>query len=335
MHLSNSERRVLATLELAADTPVPQAARRCALRESSFRHAFERLRSQGILRQLIPFLDPWRLGLTQYVVQFSLAASAGARSAFTKYLTAQNAVCWLSEDGSDFQVTACILARTPAELLSLLRGAPQGAFGTMLNKSIAVRTRFVVFPRQYFASSATQTTPVDFGVSNDPVSLDEVDLRICAALGAGPFHNQASLARQLSIAETTLSRRLRSLQQKGILRAFSWDIDLAALGIAKWRIFLRTRSFRPDLAASIYDLCAAHPNIVNFSEFLGDWDFGIDAEVASPPEISRLYDKLTSHLGDVILSSRIVPVFRYYKYSLLPPALLTEQPSAAGTPSEG
>src|SRR5690554_1451382 len=64
-----------------------------------------------------------------------------------------------------------------------------------------------------------------------PRSLDATDRALLRALAADARKSGASLAAEVGIAESTVSLRLRRLQDDGYLRGFRADIDVAALGV--------------------------------------------------------------------------------------------------------
>ncbi|GAB3617909.1 Lrp/AsnC family transcriptional regulator [Okibacterium endophyticum] len=60
--------------------------------------------------------------------------------------------------------------------------------------------------------------------------LDAIDRALLKALSANARASGSQLANQLGIAESTVSLRLRRLQQSGHITGYHADIDLAALG---------------------------------------------------------------------------------------------------------
>ncbi len=68
--------------------------------------------------------------------------------------------------------------------------------------------------------------------SLDATSLDSTDLALLAELERNGRLTNAALAERAGIAESTCTQRLRSLRERGVIRAFRADIDPAALGLS-------------------------------------------------------------------------------------------------------
>jgi DNA-binding Lrp family transcriptional regulator len=62
-------------------------------------------------------------------------------------------------------------------------------------------------------------------------TLDDIDRALLRALTADARKSGAALAAEVGIAESTVSLRLRRLQDDGYLRGFHADLDVAALGV--------------------------------------------------------------------------------------------------------
>lgn len=61
--------------------------------------------------------------------------------------------------------------------------------------------------------------------------LDHIDRALLVALSAQARASGAQLAAEIGVAESTVSLRLRKLQQTGVIRGYHADVDLVELGI--------------------------------------------------------------------------------------------------------
>ena len=63
-----------------------------------------------------------------------------------------------------------------------------------------------------------------------PEGIDGLDARLLRALAETPRAGVMELARKLEVARGTVQARLEKLQQRGVVRGFSPDIDLKVIG---------------------------------------------------------------------------------------------------------
>jgi DNA-binding Lrp family transcriptional regulator len=63
-----------------------------------------------------------------------------------------------------------------------------------------------------------------------PSGIDKLDARLLRALAETPRAGVMELARKLEVARGTVQARLEKLQQRGVVRGFSPDLDLREIG---------------------------------------------------------------------------------------------------------
>lgn len=63
-----------------------------------------------------------------------------------------------------------------------------------------------------------------------PEGIDGLDARLLRAVAETPRAGVMELARQLQVARGTVQARLEKLQRRGVVRGFTPDIDLRAIG---------------------------------------------------------------------------------------------------------
>ncbi len=63
-----------------------------------------------------------------------------------------------------------------------------------------------------------------------PEGIDKLDARLLRAVADTPRAGVMELARQLQVARGTVQARLEKLQRRGVVRGYSPDIDLRAIG---------------------------------------------------------------------------------------------------------
>jgi len=62
------------------------------------------------------------------------------------------------------------------------------------------------------------------------LDLDRIDRALIHALSANARASGSAIASAIGVAESTVSMRMRRLQQRGLLRGYRVDVDLAPLG---------------------------------------------------------------------------------------------------------
>jgi DNA-binding Lrp family transcriptional regulator len=130
----------------------------------------------------------------------------------------------------------------------------------------------------------------------DPPSLSSTDKLLVVLLQQNARRTNKELANEVGIAESTCLERIRSLQQRGIIRGWHADVDPAALG-RSIRALISVR-LQPKTAESVkgfqHDMLQA-PETVSVDTVTGADDFVVEVAVPS-------VDRLRMFVLDVITS---------------------------------
>jgi DNA-binding Lrp family transcriptional regulator len=130
-----------------------------------------------------------------------------------------------------------------------------------------------------------------------PASLDAIDLATLAALERNGRLTNAALAAQVGIAESTCTQRLRSLRDRGIIRAFRADIDPAALGLTlQALITVRLGTHGREQIRGFEQRVRSLPSVLTAFHVAGADDYLLHVAVTSAAALRELVlEHLTTH----------------------------------------
>lgn len=119
-----------------------------------------------------------------------------------------------------------------------------------------------------------------------PMDLDETDLRLLSLLNEDARQSQRQLARELGVAQGTVTNRIRRLEDGGVISGYSavlnpekvgWTMTImAGLRIVKGRMI--------DVQQKI----AADPRVFAVYDVTGDWDSMVLARVKDRKDLDNL-----------------------------------------------
>lgn len=135
-----------------------------------------------------------------------------------------------------------------------------------------------------------------------PVSLDAADLRILAALQDDGTLSVASVSERVGLSNNACWRRIRRLEDTGVIKRRVALLDAAALGIGV-TVFVNVRaSEHTDAWFETFSaaVCAI-PEVVEFYRMSGEIDYLLKVQVASIADYDAVYKRLvaTVRLTDV------------------------------------
>ena len=119
--------------------------------------------------------------------------------------------------------------------------------------------------------------------------LDGVDAAILEHLIADARTTVAELARRVGLSAPSVSERIKRLEEAGIIRGYTLDIDPAAIGLPL-TVWIRIRPL-PGALHRVAEILREQPEIVECDRITGDDCYVARAHVADVADLEALIDK--------------------------------------------
>jgi Lrp/AsnC family leucine-responsive transcriptional regulator len=138
------------------------------------------------------------------------------------------------------------------------------------------------------------------------VTIDLVDQKILAALQENGRLTFAELGRRVVLSTPAVSERVRRLEEKGVIRGYHAEVDLAKLGYPMVA-FLRI-AVSGDALARVPALCQSMPQVLECHRITGADSFIMKLVTSSVEELQNLIDRFTPYVHTntaLVLSSHV------------------------------
>jgi DNA-binding Lrp family transcriptional regulator len=128
------------------------------------------------------------------------------------------------------------------------------------------------------------------------VDVDDVDLRIIRALNKNARKSFREIARELDLALSTVSNRVKHLEDAGVIRGYVPVVDAGKLGF-DLSVVVGVK-ISPGKLMDVQQRIARHPRVVGVFDVTGEWDSLI---------IARFQDRedLNAFIKDVLNSPHV------------------------------
>lgn len=132
-----------------------------------------------------------------------------------------------------------------------------------------------------------------------PNGLDELDQRLLATLQEHARRPTAELARELKLSGPGLQKRLRKLEQRGVIRRYATLVNREAVGLdLLCFVHIMLAHHRPDAIKRFPDRVRKMPEVLECHFVTGEFDYLLKVVVADHDELQKfLFEKLLKVSG--------------------------------------
>jgi DNA-binding Lrp family transcriptional regulator len=131
-------------------------------------------------------------------------------------------------------------------------------------------------------------------------ALDALDKAILAALLIDGRQSQVELAERVPLSPTAIARRIRALEQGGVISGYQAQISRKALGLTMMAIVqISLKSQNEELLAAFEKAVLAAPSIVSCHMMSGEDDYIITVLARDLADFERIHKEQLSRLPGI------------------------------------
>jgi DNA-binding Lrp family transcriptional regulator len=132
------------------------------------------------------------------------------------------------------------------------------------------------------------------------IALDALDRAILAALIGDGRLSQVELAERIPLSATAIARRIRALEEKGVIEGYRACINRQALGLSLTvMVHIGLRSQSEDLLKDFEQAVAAAPSVVSCHLMSGEDDYLLTVMARDLADFERIHKEQLSRLPGV------------------------------------
>jgi Lrp/AsnC family leucine-responsive transcriptional regulator len=131
--------------------------------------------------------------------------------------------------------------------------------------------------------------------------LDALDRAILGALLEDGRLSQVELAERIPLSATAIARRLRALEEKGVIQGYQARVSRQALGLTMTVIVqISLKSQNEDLLKAFEEAIAGAPSIVSCHLMSGEDDYLVTVLARDLADFERIHKEQLSRLPGVV-----------------------------------
>jgi len=130
--------------------------------------------------------------------------------------------------------------------------------------------------------------------------------------------SSSEIGNKLGLNYKTVQKRIKRMQQRGIIQAFRTWIDYARIGVSTHKAMFKLRRFSTEEERGILQFCKQNPNVIYFVICVWPWDIEIEVESESEKTFLEVLRSFRELMGDLITDYDVLTVTKEHKLDYCP-----------------
>ena len=133
------------------------------------------------------------------------------------------------------------------------------------------------------------------------IELDALDRAILSELLEDGRQSQVDLAERIPLSATAIARRIRALEEKGVIQGYQARINRQALGLSMMAVVhVGLNSQNEDVLKAFEEAAAKAPSIVSCHLMSGEDDYLVTVMARDLADFERIHKEQLSRLPGVV-----------------------------------
>lgn len=308
--------RVLHALNTDAKLSAQAIAKRLRVHQHRVSYAERSLRNRFGLTT-IPFINYGRLGMSSFLIYFSMNARR-ERARVIEAIRSHPKIGWLGESAGSFQFGCSLLASDIAAVGHFFESICDRFGEVFSTRQIAPRLSFEWLGRRYLSPNIKQVRSLRYTPNDELVEIDDLDIKLLSAIARSGTESIQACANLISIPYPTAVRRIRQLEDSGVIEGYFASINSKLIGREAYRLLIQTGTSSRKAANTIRSIATNDLRATYFVETLGPWEFEIGLELESAKELTDITYTVGSALDPHPVNIQVLIELSDLKWAFFP-----------------
>lgn len=236
--LDELDRQIITLLDRNCRASAVELGEKLCRSRQTVEYRIKRLEDQGIITGYTCSFSPTSVGFRLYKVYLRLRNIPGEKKRLREALFNLGTVYWIGESSGSWDLLFGIFYRDEREIFSITDQLTRDFRHVIVAHSGHPMVEILQYPKMYLTGELCGYRSYAGPVRN--TTLDDIDIAIVAKLVANARASYQSLGESLAVSNLLVQRRMKRMEDAGILIQYRVELNLPALGLELYKVIITT-----------------------------------------------------------------------------------------------
>ena len=308
--LDQWDRKILYELDIDASISLKDLSRKIGRSKGFLSYRIKRLESEKVINGYTAIVDMSKLGYFTFRVYIRFQNTDLSRmKEIVEYLKGKKQVWTIAQLHGKWDYAFFVGAKKIDNFHKIWKGFLRTFKDNVKENKIAIYSPIFNFNKRFFIPSAVKAVERAIGIGSEE-KVDGLDLDVINSWGVNVRQSASEIAQKLNTSPRTISSRIKSMMEKGIIVGCKIDLDQGRLGYQGYRVdlFLNSMTEREKL----FGYCKNHHKIYQINDSIGGADFEFEIIVENLDDLLDIMNKMMEDFPGMIRN------YEYFSFLLFP-----------------
>jgi len=305
--------KILEELEKNARISISKIAKKLNISRQAAIERFRKLEKE-IIEGYYTIINYVILGYSLYVVylKFSKISSKIKQRLIERINKINNVGLNVSTLGK-WDLNIAIWAKSSFEFENIMRKILEKHSEYISDVTIMIETSARYFNLILFNKNITTRDIIAIDPSHEVIELDRKNIELLRMLASNARISLIDLASKLKITPVAVIKRIKELENKGVILRYKPQINLNKFNLLHLKIFLKIKNFNKEREKELTKILSLIPNVISVSKTYGYYDLEFRLFVKNILEIEDIIGRIEKNFSGEIKSYDLIFFTKFHK----------------------
>lgn len=299
LNLDLTDRRILAELDINCRISASQLAKKVRKSREAVKYRIRQLEKKGIITGYLTSINPNRFGWQMYKVYLQLENLPEEREKFYDFLRTHRSIYWYGICDGAYDCIFAILSRNVTDYYDEINALCSQWRHLIVRKVLGVMVDTVQYNKKYLCDIPPRENG-GFGGNTSENGVDGLDLKLLDIIANDARLPMVQIARRAGSAIEVVRRRLRRMEELGIILSYRISVDLNKLGLGFFKAIIYFKSLSKKDERALREWMRRHKNSAYYIRSIAPWEAEFEFVVENYSQFTAIINSLRERFPKVI-----------------------------------
>ncbi|MBT4135280.1 Lrp/AsnC family transcriptional regulator [archaeon] len=302
LDLDLKDKKILFELDKNSRISITELARKVGVSKQVCQYRLSNLENNKIILNYHTVPATYRFGKIAYKVYLKLHdINEKKHQEIINFLLKNKDVFWIGECHGKWDLIFGIWAKDMEEFFNAHDKILDKFSKFIQEKELSVSRENIQYNRKWLFSNPNEERKMfNFGEKEEPIKLNDIDLKIIEILVSNSRTRIIDIAEKLNITAEVASYRIKQLEKKYLIKGYKCLFNTKKLGYSTNKAFVYFKNITEQRRKEFLDYCKNHKNIINIVITFAPWDLEIMFETKNYEEYFKIMEEIKNKFSDII-----------------------------------
>jgi len=291
--ISIKDLKILDQLDINSRQSDTEISKKVRLSKQLVNYRIKKLVEKNIITSFFPQINIMKLGYYGYKFYLQLKSLPKEKEdELWNYLKDQNEILWIVSCSGRWDLIFAVIFIDLDQVNTFLIKFMNKYGELIVDKTITIFNKATLHHRKWLLNKKNDNVFWTIGGETKEEKADAIDKTILKILAKNARIPIVDIANKVKISSTSVIKRVRKMQKKGIICGFRISLNKEKLGINYCKAFIYYNSRKIEEENKLLEYCRNLPNILGVSQNIGSWDLELEFEVKQYNEFHKIMKEI-------------------------------------------